>query len=312
MKFTGLSTTAADITDADLEKSLTPAEKAYRDAVIPPLLMRSYHLPGNNWMQDWVQYMLNNHPFFGICFHHKYHPIKRNVRIFSFIGSALFGLAITNIVYLAFVFSDADYDKSYIEVSAGNNATLTGKPNIDSSVTALSVTNGNIALWTIGAFLHATYDNVIWALAACTCCHSGEVTEKRMERYRGTGTLLVMFSAIVVTALATFAVALRNALDSGDVTVEQVKVENLGGGTNDENVDIWQVDGANDLEFLIAFAVELALSYLVFYPICGTILFTGIISCGKRPVTGGRPYELKEEAKQAGEGQEVVLQEMAK
>ena len=293
---------------------LSPEEKAYRDAVIPPLLMRSYHLPGNNWTQDWVQYMINNHPLLGIFCHHKYHPVTRTVRIFSLIGSILFGLALTNIIYLAFVFSDTDYDKTYVELPTNMTSSLTGQATVDAllgnEVKALSVTNGNIALWTIGAFLHGTYDNVVWALAACTCCASANdtaaptTTEQRMNRYRGTGTLLVMFSVIVVTALATFAVALRNALDSGDVAAEQVEHYGIG----DENVNLWQVNGANDLEFLLAFLVELVLSLFVYYPVCGTILFSGILSCGKYPTTGGRPYELQEEvaAKTSGEGLEVV------
>lgn len=298
---------------------LSPAEKAYRDAVIPPLLMRSYHLPGNNWKQDWVQYMINNHPIVGIFCHHKYHPVTRTVRIFSLIGSILFGLALTNIIYLAFVFSDTDYDKTYIAVPANMTNSLTGQENVDAlldqEVKTLSVTNGSIALWTIGAFLHATYDNVIWALAACTCCTasgsgSNITEEQRLKRYRGTGTLLVIFSVIAVTALATFAAALRSALDSGDVEAEQVK----NYGLTDESVKVWQVNGANDMEFLLAFLVELVLSLFVYYPICGTILFTGILTCGKYPTTGGRPYELTEEAKKAaaGEGLEVVWHDPTK
>jgi hypothetical protein len=146
---------------------LTPEERAHRDAVIPALLVRAYHLPKNTtWMQDWTQYMTNNHPVLGICWHHKYHPVGRFLRVLSLMGSILFGLALTNIIYLAFVFSETNYDKQYVEVHT--NLTATGQPDIDSNVAALSVTNGNIALWTIGAFLHATFDNLIWALSACT------------------------------------------------------------------------------------------------------------------------------------------------
>lgn len=149
--------------------SLTPEEKAYKDAVVPALLVRAYHLPGNkSWLSDWWQYMTNNHPVFGICWHHKYHPVRGLVRIFSLIGSMLFGLALTNIIYLAFVFSQTDYDKSYVEI----HPNVTGTVAVDNSVAALSVTNGNIALWTIGAFLHAMFDNLIWAMAACSWCVS--------------------------------------------------------------------------------------------------------------------------------------------
>merc|ERR1719246_248190 len=29
--------------------------------------IRSAHLPGNNWCQDWIQWMQNNHPVLGLC-----------------------------------------------------------------------------------------------------------------------------------------------------------------------------------------------------------------------------------------------------
>jgi hypothetical protein len=81
---------------ADSNNELSPAEQAYRNMVIPYLLTRAYHIPGNSWLQvgpgrlvpsflssnspfryfllqDWYSYMTNNHPLFGICLHHRYH-----------------------------------------------------------------------------------------------------------------------------------------------------------------------------------------------------------------------------------------------
>jgi hypothetical protein len=108
--------------------------------------------------------------------------MKAIVRIASLIGSVLFGLAVTNIIYLAFVFTDTDYDKAYVDVTdyVNFNMTSTGYEQIDQNVQALSVTNSNIALWTIGATLHALYDNTkpfrtTFSLSRprwnfCTCC----------------------------------------------------------------------------------------------------------------------------------------------
>lgn len=276
---------------------LTPEDAAYRDEIVPALLMRSYHLPGQNICQDWIQYMVNNHPVFGICCHHQHHPVKRTVRVFSLIGSICFGLAITNMIYLAFVFTDTDYDKAYVEYSA--NVTATGNANFDDNITGLTVTSGNLALWTIGAALHAFYDNVIWSCAACTCCNTEKTTQERMERYRSHGVLLVMFCALLVTAVATFAVALRAALDD-DVETEQI--DSYG------DVELWQVEGADDFEFVYAYLIELVLNYFVYYPMVGTLLFTGVLTCGRYPTLGGRPYELRQLEKSDEEhGQEVVL-----
>lgn len=159
------------------ETSTGPSQAlTYRESVVVALTTRSYHLPGNKtWRKDWYDYMTNNHPILGICFHHPYHPVKRRMRIVYLIGSMLFGLAITNIIYIAFVFSDADYDKTYAEYRS--NSTTTGAEVIDKNVLTLSVTNGNIALWSVGSAVHALFDNLIWALTACTwyvCCRFRE------------------------------------------------------------------------------------------------------------------------------------------
>eukprot|EP00797_Seminavis_robusta_P003980 Sro1257_g256740.2 (173) ;mRNA; r:17871-18389 len=60
-----------------------------------------------------------------------------------------------------------------------------------------------------------------------------------------------------------------------------------------------------DYKFVVSYFVELVLSYLIYYPIAGTILFSGVLSCGKWQVTGGRPYELQQLALQ----QQQIMEE---
>lgn len=285
-------------TDDDV--TLTQEERNYRDTVIPLLLIRAYHLPNYNYYQDLRQYMCNNHPVLGIFLHHKYHPIQRTIRIISLIGSMLFGLAITNIIYLAFVFADTEYDKAYVEVKMDSETgATTGNTFVDNTVPALSLTNGNIALWTIGAMLHASFDNLIWSLAACSCCTTSTegLTEQKLARYRNTGVVLVVLSVVIATALATFAVALRAAISSSNSSKEAVPVDPNtvhSYGLTDDNVQLFQVDAKNDFEFIIAYFIELVLNYFIYYPIVGTILFSGILTCGRYGgVFGGRPYEIK-------------------
>ena len=50
-------------------------------------------------------------------------------------------------------------------------------------------------------------------------------------------------------------------------------------------------------KYLISYATELVLALFVYYPLIGTVLFTGILGCGNVPILGGRPYEVKMEAK---------------
>jgi len=213
-------------------------------------------------------------------------------------GSVLFGLALTNIVYLAFVFAAQDdaFDKRYYEFQT--NLTVTGlNEDFDENVSKLSVTNGNIVLWTVGAFIHGIYDNTIWSLATFQCCarKDGKDTSKSSV----TGAFLVMLSTVLVTAVATFAVMLRAALaaDSTDTTTTIVVNPSISDSHNQvySQFQVVHQQEFQDYEFIVSYFVELVLSYIVYYPIAAIILFSGIASCGRSPVTGGRPYELRRE-----------------
>jgi hypothetical protein len=135
---------------------------------------------------------------------------------------------------------------------------------------------------------------------------------KTSARYRSLSVFLVLLSVVVVTALATLAVTLRAALSSDDGT-QLVEYTGDGGDAtqklhsynlSDDNVQLFQVNGANDLEFMIAYCVELVLNYFIYYPIVGTLLFSGVLTGGRWGVWGGRPYELKEEEKDRADDME--------
>jgi len=299
--------------DQDFD-DLDEDERRRQREVVPPLLMHAYHLPGNKyWHQDFWQYLTNNHPVFGICLHHKYHPLSWKIRVASLIGSVLFGLALTNIIYLAFVLADRDPDYEYLQVHT--NITRTGLNDVlDDQVSSISVTTGNIILWTAGAMIHGWYDNTIWALAACSCCMNSKNygnSKSRTQRYiRSTGALLVNFSVVLVLAVSTFAALLRAAIDAD--TEQQVNIMESGSQVMSQvQVQVLKAKEFQDYEFVVSYLVELVLSYIVYYPITGLVLFSGVLSCGRKPFTGGLPYELKQRAaeKRAAAAEESDLEE---
>jgi hypothetical protein len=300
--------------DDDDSKDLSLDERRQRDEIAPYLLMRAYHLPGNSWWQDWWQYQTNNHPLFGVCLHHKYHPLSWKIRAISLAGSMLFGLALTNMIYLAFVFANQDetYEATWLDLET--NLTKTGlSSGLDQTVSSISVTTGNLILWTVGALIHGFYDNIIWALAACTCCTfeggddkvmDAREKERRMRRYRSTGTFFVVISVVLVTAICSFVVLLRAGLEAeSEMEANYLNFTTTGTGRNpnileapmqvhDQFESVYYDSDFSHYNFVISYMVELSLSYVIFYPITGTILFSGCLSCGKCPLTGGRPYEL--------------------
>lgn len=58
---------------------------------------------------------------------------------------------------------------------------------------------------------------------------------------------------------------------------------------------IWNgVGGAQSFSFLSKYAIELSLTWFVYFPLVGTIIFSGILGCGGRlPVLGGRPRDIR-------------------
>jgi hypothetical protein len=280
-------------------------DRELMESVIPYLLMRSYHLPGYSYGHDLWQFLINNHPVFGICCHHPLHPVKSWMRVAALIGSIMMGLAITNIIYLAFVFTDQDYNKAYVAVPF--NQTYTHNDAINKAAGTLTMSNGNIALWTIGSVLNSLYDTTIWSIAAWNW--KGNL-KGRIASYQSTiKNVLIVFSVVVAVALSTLAFAIRSALDRDKVDASEL--ESSGFSANE--MQLIKIDKSTDFEFMIAYLIELLATYFVWYFVVGFILFTGVLGCYKYPIVGGRPYEIKVEQQERGrlnaegEGIEVGL-----
>jgi hypothetical protein len=126
-------------------------------------------------------------------------------------------------------------------------------------------------------------------------------TPAKLARYKSTGVFFVVLAVVLVTALATFVVALRAALNQEDTVNAQHDVHSYG--IHDDQVPLFQVEQAHDYQFVLAYLIELLLNYFFYYFVVGTVLFSGLLTCGRFPVLGGRPYELREAAAAAATAQ---------
>jgi hypothetical protein len=123
---------------------------------------------------------------------------------------------------------------------------------------------------------------------------------------------MIRVFVVGILALCVMIVLLRVAineqqaeiLESGVVSQEQEVVDNNKGIDIqiDDGLDL-DIQSASEFSFLVGYLVEMVLSLFIYYPIGGTIVFSGILSCGlKIPVLGGRPYEVAcEERRKAKE-----------
>lgn len=252
--------------------------------LVPLLAAQAYHIPGNSWFQDWRQFMCNNHPLFGIFLHHKLHPIKSCTRVIALVGSILFGLVMTNIFYLFYVWNP-EFDQIVMSIT------------LDSG-DVYSLTTGMLLLWTLGGGIHASFNLSMWYIAACSCCRAGGCCEARAccpsfgkHLIRGVVLMMVVMTILVVLMRIATGNSGTDALDAAD-TRNVTESSAMDFFFTEEAWD-FDVEGTEEFHFVLAYLVQMVLSLFVYYPFFATVLMSGVLGCnGKVPLLGGRPYEI--------------------
>lgn len=277
------SSRLAAYSNKESESSIEESDRAASIALY--LATREFHLPGYTWWQDYRQYFMNTHPVLGICCHDKLHPVGLVPRIFMLIGSMAVGLAITNFTVLYILENPQDaVSQGFLKVSP-NVTLVAGGSDYAGAVT---VSTGQLFLWTVGAALNSMFDLSVWYISACVCCQPGG----RLEFFSSCkilGNYIVIFITTIVVALSSFFVVLRASLDSdGQVVLTDLH----SGGLVDDEIQIGQVQGIESYRFLLSWLIAVAMSLFVWYPILGTILFTGVLGCYRMPFLGGRPRDI--------------------
>ena len=242
--------------------------------IIPALANRSYHLPGNTYNEDIIQYFRNNHPIISICCHHVQHPIQFRMRLLQLFSSLVCGLTLTNGVWLWFYYSKSDEDTPFVTIPFGGSGTDDGTNGVSNN--DFTITYQMIYLWTFGGAIHAIYDNTIWYISACVCC----LSSTNLETYRKWGTYVIITIVMTFTTMATLALLLRSSAEEAQ-------------NDNDDGVVEISFHQKYVYEFLISYVTEFILALFIYYPIIAMVLFSGVCSCGFHiPVLGGRPYEV--------------------
>jgi len=290
----------SDSPPSSLESSSSETCKfnAYEERIAKALYEGAFHLPGNSWCEDWIQFFANNHPLFANCLQHRLHPVTKLMRLFGMIGSVMFGLALTNICWLWFIY-DQTQSTPIFTVSVGgvvfNNGTqYVYLNNTVTSLTQNDVTPGMFVLWTIGSIIHAIYDTTIWYAASCACCSGACAWMKEKKNF---GKHFVIVLVLVTSAISTAFVIIRASLQSNPSKQVDVNAIRSAGLVDDAiNIHVVTNGSKSNWSFVMSYGLELFIAWFVFFPIVETILFSGILSCGGRlRCLGGRPREMKKE-----------------
>ncbi|CAJ1951964.1 unnamed protein product [Cylindrotheca closterium] len=253
--------------------------------LVPLLAAQAYHIPGNTWFQDWRQFMRNNHPLFGICLHHKLHPIKSCTRMIALCGSILFGLVMTNIFYLFYLWNP-EFDQIVMSITLDSGEIYT-------------LTTGMLLLWTVGGGIHASFNLCLWYIAACSCCRAGGCCEARAccpsfgkHLIRGVVLMIVVMTVLVIVMRIAIGNPETDTLDDAAATSNVTDSNGIDFFFTDEAWD-FNVKGTEEFHFVLAYLVQMGLSLFVYYPVFATVLMSGVLGCnGKVPLLGGRPYEV--------------------
>ena len=197
-----------------------------------------------------------------------------------FFGSVSSSLAIMNLFYLYFLFTDKEIKViRFVDESEGADGL------------ALKYDKWKLYLWTVGALIHTMLDMAFWSIAACSMCEPGGKFAHK-NKYTWTGTVALF---CVVFSLTVFAVFLWYAR-----AVKVTEEETFHGNST----EFFAFDIENDTKnvtdhgYLGAWAISFLVSVFVYNGIVSTILFSGIFGCGGRIVMlGGRPFEIRQLAK---------------
>ena len=243
--------------------------------LVPLLASQSCHLPGNTWCADWIQWFRNTHILFGICLHHRLHPLESWERCLLLAASISFGLVATNIVY------QLDYYDAYDDAEE-----LISYKNY-------TITHGMLLLWTFGGLFHSIFDMLTWHIMACACCHPGGRwgDQSQSKRYKDCGSYALIPLIAALLGFAAFLVLLRASEEEHQDMNDDDGVDADDGQQNGIDIEIhdWR-----SFSFLSQYAIEIALAWFVYFPLLGTIVFSGVLGCkGRLPILGGRPRDLK-------------------
>lgn len=265
-------------------------ELALRRKLVPRLAKRAYHLEdGNSWCQDWIQYQKNTHPVFGLCMYHPFHPIRLPQRIIILVGSISIGFAITNCVYLGFLGSEnAGGAVNYVYDTTGKLA------EIQQRYTNIELEQSLVFLLTVGSFLHSFFDMLIWYLMACFCFRPGGQCQGNGDggRVRALCQKFGIYVAVLVVIIAVVAATSMAVVRlNEDEQRQEEHAASLAEQFAEERLNT--TEDTSQFSFLLGYALELVVALFIFYFFTSTVFFSGVLGCGRLPVLGGRPYEMR-------------------
>jgi hypothetical protein len=199
------------------------------------------------------------------------------------LGSMSFALIALNIYYLLWVVDDVYYGTTTDDGTADGFDPRQEMYNVTIFQQTYAITAGTVVLWTFGGLFHSIYDFTVWQMSACACFHPGGRCYDRCgfcsKNCNDLGSYILIPVIAGVMGLAIYSSYLR------------VHGSNNAEIATDDLYDAITQGQLGQFSFLVKYFVELFLAWFVYFPIFGTIMFSGILGCFKLPILGGRPRD---------------------
>lgn len=228
------------------QEKLAAALEEEEKAVVSAFEHRAFHIPSNKtWFEDWSQYVVNNHPLFGVCSMHPLNPIGLSQRFLAFVASVSVGCALTSIY---FYWASLEETLNLPVFTLPFSTNRIGDPQTDST----EVTVGMLFLFTWIPCLHSLADLL------------------SVYFIRNSIRAFLLWILVMVASSVVFG-GLLAAEETAEEPYDPVLVT-------------------------IYASIEIFLSWMVYYLLVASLLFSGVLGCFQLPVLGGRPHNLKWEA----------------
>jgi hypothetical protein len=230
--------------------------------IIQRLSMKSFHLPGNSYWEDWHMFVQNNHIILSFFLAHPLHPFGRKERLLNLVASLSFGLAATSSVVLWYYYNQKAMNE--------NIFTLFG---------VLKISHGMITTAVFGGLCNVFFDFFIWFLQVCPLCQPGSPLAERLSDntnffwlWLGSNTAFIVTGIAICLALNVIFVR-ASVVESGDDEGYALSIEHYS--------------------FLGHFFITVVFAQFVMFPIVAFTIFSGVLGCFTLPGIGGRPYQEK-------------------
>jgi hypothetical protein len=237
-----------------------PDLKDSEKLIIQRLAMKSFHLPGNSYWEDWKQFVCNNHIILAFFLSHPLHPFTRKERVLNLVASLAFGLTATSSIFLWYYYNGKDMHQPFF--------TLFGH----------TVEHGMFTTAIFGGICNVLWDFAIWFLQACPPCQPGgffadKMTDPSKFFWFWLGSNIAFIVTAISICLAIHVIVLRaSVIDDG----------------NDQGYS----HSISDYAFLIHFLIEVIMTQTIMFPIVAFTIFSGLLGCFRIPIIGGRPYQV--------------------